>query len=228
MKTHLSLIFTFLLIYSGTSQTKEPTEKIIRKFVITVVDEVTQNFAEIDQATTDSLWSKSNQKFDNSDIQVPMTPSVLVYKKQYEIHFHIKPKLYTQYTIECSSDKKVSNILKVDRETLMGSNFNPYTFTLEENQWDFKRHTEDEFEILEYFKNDKKIICGFECYKVKVQSKRGAKRIMEMYVTENIKLNYNPAFPNPHLLKIFYPLYVKEYLENYPDDVYKEYIFELE
>ena len=49
-----------------------------------------------------------------------------------------------------------------------------------------------------------------------------------MYVTEQIELNYNPAFTNLHLLNKFYPLYIKEYLENYPNDVYKEFVFELE
>lgn len=207
-----------------TSQTRESYEKNIGKFIITVTDEVTQNYADIDKSTTDSIWNKSNPKFDNSDIAVPKTPSVLVYKKEYKIHFLVKPKLFIQYKVDCNNNWEITDILKVDRKTLYGTNFNTLSFKLRENQLDFKRLTKNEFEIIEYFKNDKKTICGFECFKIKVKTKR---RVIEMYVTENIELNYNPAFPNQHLLKKFYPLYVKEYLEKYPNDVYKEYIFEV-
>ena len=224
MKIHLTLFLTFVLIYNVTSQTTESYEKNIGEFIIKVTDEVTQDYADIDESRTDSIWNKTNPKFDNSDFVVPKTPSVLVYKKEYKIHFLVKPKQYIQHKVDCNNNGEISNILKVDRKTLYGTNFNLYSFRLKENQLDFKRHTENEFEIVEYFKNDKKTICGFECYKIKVKTKR---RIIEMYVTENIELNYNPAFPNQHLLKKFYPLYVKEYLENYPNDVYKEYIFEL-
>ncbi|QQY81187.1 hypothetical protein JJL45_09625 [Tamlana sp. s12] len=79
-------------------------------------------------------------------------------------------------------------------------------------------------EIGAYYKNSIKTICGFECYRVK----GAAKGLVEMYVTEEINLNYNPAFTNRYLLDLFYPLYVKKYSENHPNDVYKEYVFELE
>ncbi|SKB77837.1 hypothetical protein [Maribacter arcticus] len=228
MKIHLTLLIILISTQYGTSQTKESYEKNFGNFVIKVTDEVTQNYADLLDSRTDSIWSKSTPKFDNSDFEIPKPPPVLVYREEYKIHFFVKPKFYTQYTTKCDNGREIYHILKVDRETLLGTNFSPYFFELMENQWDFNRHTEDEFEILEYIKKDKKTICGFECYKVKIQTKGVAKRIIEMYVTEQIDLNYNPSFTNPHLLNKFYPLYIKEYLENYPNDVYKEYVFELE
>ena len=47
---------------------------------------------------------------------------------------------------------------------------------------------------IDYIKKDKKTICGFECYKVKIQTKGVAKRIIEMYVTEQIDLNYKNSW----------------------------------
>lgn len=228
MKIHLTLLIILIFTQNGTSQTKESYDKTFGNFVIKVTDEVTQSYADLVDLKTDSIWSKSTPKFDNLDFDIPKPPPVLVYRKEYKIHFFVKPNLYTQYTANCDNGREIYNILKVDRETLLGTNFEPYFFELRENRWDFNKHTEDEFEILEYFKDDRKTICGFECYKIKIQTKGVAKRTIEMYVTEQIELNYNPAFTNLHLLNKFYPLYIKEYLENYPNDVYKEFVFELE
>ncbi|WP_067147703.1 hypothetical protein [Pseudotamlana agarivorans] len=228
MKIAFTLLFFLTFYQNGICQPKEANEKNFGNFIIKVTDEVTQDYADLINSRIDSIWSISSAKLDSSDFEIPKPPLVQVYKRESNIHFFVKPEFYTQYTVKCDVGREINHILKVDKETLLASNFEPYSFEVVENKWNFNRHTEEEFEILEYYKNDIKTICGFECYRVKIRVKGAAKGLVEMYVTEEIDLNYNPAFTNRYLLDLFYPLYVKKYSENHPNDVYKEYIFELE
>jgi len=223
----LALLFLGLIHLEGFSQEKENYKDEFGYFVIKVTDEVTQKHADnVDSEFNTGVWSVPGIDGGSLLIPVPKPPPILVYKKEYNIHFFIKPDHYSHYTIQCGNNREVSRILKVDRETLIASSFNPFSFEISENRGYYKRHAEEEFTIVEINKNDQKKICGFNCFKLILKIKRSPERIFEMYVTTEIDLNYNPAFANPYLLKEYYPLYIKEYLERYPDDVYKEFVFE--
>lgn len=212
--------FSFFLCFtllSVSSQEKETFKDKYQHFLIKVTDVQTQKFAD---------RNNGKEKAEKPS-WVPELPPDAVFEREYEIKFLIKPEDYFQHTIRIIDDEEslsrvqLVNVLKVNRESLIGAIFSPFSFSISEKR-DFNRHKKDEYQIIEIDKDATKEICEFDCYKV-IAKKRS--RMVEMYVTESIDLNYNPAFTNPHLLKQFYPLYVKEYLDAYPNDVYKEYVF---
>ena len=49
--------------------------------------------------------------------------------------------------------------------------------------------------------------------------------MIELYVTEEINLNYHPNFNYKEILMKYYPLYLKLYHKDFPDDRFDEYKF---
>ena len=53
-------------------------------------------------------------------------------------------------------------------------------------------YEKEENYMIEVFKNDKKNILGYNCFRVRVTHKKAINLFYDLYVTEKIKLDYNP------------------------------------
>lgn len=70
--------------------------------------------------------------------------------------------------------------------------------------------TSSRYDLIEY-RDQTKVILGYKCFKVLLKKKfqnnsRSVIYDFEMYVTEDIDLNYNPANRNKDILEKYYPL----------------------
>jgi hypothetical protein len=73
-------------------------------------------------------------------------------------------------------------------------------------------------------KEDQKEILGYQCYKVTYSEPAdledefefvAGNKIIEMYVTENIRSPFHPTVKNPKILEQFFPMEIIDYYENF-------------
>lgn len=80
--------------------------------------------------------------------------------------------------------------------------------------------------IVSTHKEIRKKINGIDCYKVVLKDLHYRYGDMvEMYVTEDIKLEYHPQINVKDYLDQFFPLYVKFYNQKMPEDCYSEFTY---
>ncbi len=90
------------------------------------------------------------------------------------------------------------------------------------------RYMEKEhFPIISENKSIVKAINGFKCHQVVMKDTYGAGNIIEMFVTEQIQLEYHPFLKVKEYLDRFYPLYIKSYDPNFPKESFMEYKYEM-
>ena len=80
------------------------------------------------------------------------------------------------------------------------------------------------FKLLKENREIKKRIAGYDCFQILLENIKN-KMIIELYVTEEIKLNYHPNFNYKEILDKYYPLNIKVYNKDFPNDRYDEYSF---
>ena len=123
----------------------------------------------------------------------------------------VNNKIKGDYRVINRNKKTYSFLAKKDSSTFYRVNipyvFNMKTYNIKEN------------------KNDKKVIQGFECYRVNLRAKIEENKFdvdlkeltknqfqnIEMYVTDKINLIYHPIIKNDSILKKFYPLELRVY-----------------
>jgi hypothetical protein len=103
---------------------------------------------------------------------------------------------------------------QIDRKTLIANtvqrNINSNAYKIFDGRPIDFYSTADRYELLE-FKDDTKVILGYKCFKVVLKKKFQKNPHLttydyEMYVTEDIKLNYHPAYRNKDILEKYFPL----------------------
>lgn len=73
-----------------------------------------------------------------------------------------------------------------------------------------------------------KTINGLECHQIIMKDYLyGTGNLIEMFVTEEILLEYHPFLKVKEYLDRFYPLYIKSYDPSFPNESYTEYEYEM-
>lgn len=73
-----------------------------------------------------------------------------------------------------------------------------------------------------------KTISGFNCYQVIMKAELfGTGYFIEAFVTDEIQLEYHPMINVKEYLNKFFPLYIKLYDANFPNESFYEYKFEM-
>ncbi|PTX60227.1 hypothetical protein C8N46_107234 [Kordia periserrulae] len=118
----------------------------------------------------------------------------------------------------CDYFKKSTNEIyeQLNRETLeynvVNRDINTNTYTIFPKRKNYQFSISDTHEITEYRKETKKIL-GYDCFKIVLKRKNlNGQRLdvfnIEMFVTEEIKLNYSPIIKYKDILDKYYPLEV--------------------
>lgn len=237
MKKNILLLIIFFLNLKLFGQKKEEFKEIYGHFLIKKHSVQTQKYADsVDNSITtiDAKWEVAvplGSPMPPTPPPPPPLPKTAVFdRKDFIFHFIIMPKYYTQYTIpnEFKNDSILSygirDVIRIERENLNRTEFSPWRFEIYEgnpkNYGDFKRY----YKFIAENKNVKKIIEGYNCFQVILKNIK-TKRMVELFVTDEINLNYHPNFNYKEILENYYPLYLKIYHKDFPNDCYEEYKF---
>ncbi|AXT18471.1 hypothetical protein D7030_07540 [Flavobacteriaceae bacterium AU392] len=223
------LIFTLLIIIKGFSQEKSFTDTMIN-FVIKERQLVSKNYTdEINNLNSKLPRGQWEGEKLNIDAPPPLPHEVSFDFKRF-IHFTITPQHYIQYNIvnnvfenDTLYGPATTEIKKINREDLSVSEFIPLWFTTRTSK--LYKMDACNYNIITEFRNIKKNISGYNCFKVILESETNPYDLLELYVTEDINLNYNPVINCKEILTKYYPLYLKKYRKKYPDDNFREYTF---
>ncbi len=229
-KTYLLLTIALLTNLTLFGQQKEEFKKILGHFVIKVHSVSTQKFSD----NIETIDSNTERKWDGNASSLipppppPPVPAVFDTKSR-AIHFIIMPKHYTKYAVEndfendSTTTNGVSEIQKIDRENLKVTRFIPLRFeTYEGHKKTYSDFTK--YKLLEENKKIRKNIAGYDCFQIILDNIQN-NMMVEMYVTEQINLNYHPIFNYREILTNYYPLYIKIYNKDFPNDSFDEYKF---
>ncbi|REH56164.1 hypothetical protein C7448_101197 [Tenacibaculum gallaicum] len=186
----------------------------------------------------DSIRQKEKESFnkfkknlektgDTINVNTETIPSYASFDVRSVKYFRINPKEYIEFEIRDKNapilhKNNFTNIVKITRDSLIMSffsidNFKVYDFTVEKGYNDFSN-----FKLTKKDLNDRKVIAEFDCYKVIMESDL---KILEMYVSEQIDLNYHPIINDLKILKLYYPLYIKVMSKKLPQYIFSEYNF---
>lgn len=167
----------------------------------------------------------------------PNDTSVVILDNVFEIahydrkkftYFRINPKEYIYFNLRDLNDSIIyennfTNISKVSRESLKQEIFQINNFKLLDYKFD--AHTKEfskNFKLVNLNEKNIRKIAGYNCYEVIFESET---RILQLFVTKEIKLNYHPELNDPEILKKYYPLYIKIMSKQYPKRSFTESIF---
>ncbi|MBT8180278.1 MAG: hypothetical protein KJO53_01685, partial [Eudoraea sp.] len=226
----------FVILYSlGLAQLANAQEPL--KYTNLSVHFIIKDHWVITQKYADSIAKRESEFFDRlikSDAKTipPQPPSVAVFNRRQTTHLLIKPEHFIFYSIrnEFAKDSTiitdVSDIYKIDRINKKMSRFYPDSFEFYTDEKDFGAgyfgyKDDNRFQLIEENKNKRREICGFDCYQVIVRD-TNTNRPVEMYVTEEIILEYHPVFNVKKYLARYYPLYLRFYDPEFPNDYYRE------
>ncbi len=188
---------------------------------------ITQAYADSIE-TEESEFRTKNEKMTNEALP-PSPPSVAVFDRKSNIHFLIELEQFIVYKIEdeFKSDAPpsagISSISQIDRINKKMKSFSPNWFEMEAEHQIFYSN-DSTFQLKEVNKNKRRQICNYDCYQV-ILNDPETNRKVEMYVTEEIIIEYNPAFNVKKYLTEYYPLYIKIYDPKFPEDNFREYEF---
>lgn len=224
----LLILITLLKIYNTNAQKKSFSEKGITFFV--------KSRSYFSKQLADSLNGKLEKKIELKSVNPKDTTTVIFddileiadYDRRSIKYFRVNPKNYIYFTVRNLKDSLINennltNITKIDRDSLNIDVFNIKNFKILD--LNFKERYKDygkNFKLIKTNLNNKKVIAGFNCYEVLFESET---RILQMFVTEDIKLNYHPEINDKEILKNYYPLYIKMMKKKYPKRSYTESVF---
>ena len=237
-KKLLFLIFSFYTVLIA-AQEKEQFLNTIVNFVIRkqlyrsqqYVDSITKTIAANPKK---GVWTLPNgMPAVNAKISLPKPPPLKAYNFKANTYFIVAPTSYITYTTKDDFGEKIVShdgvgtyITKIDRPEMTKTKFVVSAFNLlEKEKPSAPKELPAYLEIYKINKENKKIIAGYNCYQILLRHIK-TKRITELYVTEEIGLNYNPIFNYEKELKKYYPLSMKIYYDNNNlNDHYDEYTF---
>lgn len=233
LKKIVTLLILLLVFTEGFSQ-NESFKDIIGRFIIKERRLVSKTYADIMNKSNDSLpigeWtSVATEKIDSTLPPPPPLPNVLAYDFKRYVNFIVKPNYYIQYSVYDNvfdSDELSSGplrIFKINREDLLVELFS--TFNFEKRNGAIYNTKFCDYQIFEEDKSMVRNISGYDCFKVILKNSEKPEHILELYVTEKIKLNYHPIINCESIFKNYFPLYIKEFHKDYPDDFFEEFYF---
>ena len=217
------LIFSLVLTCSSAQDFPVNTE-IFGHFIIKDHWVISQKYAD-SMAAREALFFENLKNDPNPP---PSPPGVAVLDLKSNIHFIIESDRFIHYTIpnEFVEDtlvtKGVSKIVKVNRKTLKIDSFSPNSFSLWEN-FNALYYKDSNYEILEENQSKRKFILGYDCFQVLLEDHVGY--LIELYVTDAIKLEFHPVINAKMILSKYYPLYIRRYDPEFPSENYREYEF---
>ncbi|MEP2059049.1 MAG: hypothetical protein ABJJ05_14650 [Maribacter litoralis] len=219
------------IILSGThfsfGQEKQNFTDINGHYVIKERWVVSQIYA--DSVEKEELDSRIKKGGSTNDFITPTPPGIAVFDRKSNIHFLIESEQFIFYKIndEFKSDTPlsvgISSISQIDRINKKMKSFSPNRFeTGVEHEIIYKN--DDRFQLMEVNKNMRRQICNRDCFQV-ILNDTNTNRQVEMYVTEEMIIEYNPVLNVKKYLTDYYPLYLKFYDPKFPEDNFREYEF---
>jgi hypothetical protein len=220
------IILSLLMITTVSIAQKETYTDKSALFVINQKYYISKKLVDsLNKSRTITLKSVTGEE-DDVSIDLPKTASGSESIK----YFIVNPDEFIEFAISDRLNPKFSNVglsntIKISRDSLKISVFNIFSFKI--SDYNYKERYKDfsNFKLKKINRNIKKEFCGFECYKVILESDN---KILEMFVTENILLNYHPVLNDINILKKYFPLYLKFIDKRFPKDKYSEYTFYLD
>jgi hypothetical protein len=224
----LLLLFFVLTINNLNAQNESFQEKGITFFI--------KSKSYFSKKLADSLNNKAPKSIKIKSLNPNDTASVVFddllkiahYDRSSIKYFRVNPKNYIYFKVRNLNDSIINesnftNISKISRDSLKLSifkieNFKELEYQFQERYKDFSKN----FKLVKTNIENIKIIAGFNCYEVIFKSKE---RILQMYVTTEIKLNYHPEINDEKIIKKYYPLYIKIMSKRYPKRSYTESTF---
>ena len=203
------------------------TTEIFGQFVISDHWVQSQKFA--DSRTMDEVDVAEHYKnFKDDPNPPPVPPPPSVFDLRSNIHFIIRENSFIHYSIpnEFVNDSLVArgiyNIYKVDRKSLTIDEFSPNFFRLMEDTKPLF-YRDQYLEIAEENYDNRKNILGYDCFQVILKENTGY--LTELYVTEDLILEFHPVVNAKIILSKYYPLYIRRFDPRFPTDNYREYKF---
>jgi hypothetical protein len=170
-------------------------------------------------------WAEKMRKGEESDkkettkdlkFDLPKPPPIESYDVNGTIHFDLRDGIIQIYT----TAEREGDTVEYDEKFLDQNSLEYLDFNADSGKYEGLGYSRtnspitDNFELLAVNKDKIKIICGYTCYEQLYKSKTNSILYLQLYGTDEIDFNYNPAFDDIHLMKTFYPLYVKRYFES--------------
>lgn len=226
-KSWAIVFFIISVTHFSFGQEKRKLTEINGHFVIKERWVISQVYA--DSIEKEESVSRTKKDKLTNDVIPPLPPAVAVFDRKSNIHFLIEPEQFIFYKIDdvFKSDSPlsagISSISQIDRINNKMRIFSPNWFEMGvEHQIIYKN--DDRFQLMEVNKNIRRQVCNYECYQV-ILNDTNTNRQVEMYVTEEITIEYNPVFNVKKYLTDYYPLYLKFYDPKFPEDNFREYEF---
>jgi hypothetical protein len=230
----LILSAIFILTFSSSFSQEESFTNGYARFIIKERRLTSKVFADAVNKTKDSLprgnWLPETTGKTNSVLPPPpAAPDVAVIDFKRFKHFIINPEYFIQFNTSYNTfdnetlSSEPRKIIRIKRNDLSVETFNTLNFTKREGK--LYRMNICDYSIKEEFRAIKKTISGYSCFKVVLNHMVNTDYLIELYVTEDIKLNYHPIINCKEVINDYFPLYIKEYHRDYPDDKFNEYRF---
>lgn len=223
----IMVIFIITLANKSIGQENINYTKIRAHFIVEDHWVITQKYADSIAMRQSEFFSRP-AKSDTIKMP-PRPPQVAVFNRRQSTHLFIQPEDIVYYTIrdvpanDSTIIKDVTDIYKIDREGEKIKVFSPHDFKMK-SEYNIRYKSDDRFVVVEENKNKIRKICGYDCFQVIMQD-NSTNRPVELYVTEEIVLEYHPVFNVKKYLTKYYPLYLKFYDPEFPLDNYREYTF---
>ena len=172
---------------------------------------------------------KSITKKDSASITISIQPLRFAYFDKRSIeYFRVNPKEYISFSVNNLKDSvfnedNFSNIIKVSRDSLMTTVFRIYDFKTIDYR--FKKRYKDysrNYVLKKVNLENRKKIMGFSCYEVILESDY---KILKMFVTDEIMLNYHPVINDIKILQKYYPLHIIFMDKKFPKRNFTEFRF---
>ena len=197
-------------------------------FIIKSQHYFNKSLADSLNSNREKIRIKSLNPGDSTKVFFEETPLIGSYNEENLKYFRINPNEYIIFLIKRINDsiinrKNFSSIIKISRDSLIKSYFNLNQYKIQSLGFKEKyRNIISSYQIKHQINEERRSIAGFDCFKLVFENKN---KIITMYVTDKISLNYHPIFNDLNVLKKYYPLYIKIVNKKYPKRVFDEYIF---
>lgn len=219
-----------LLCCDSYCQDNNSFSKTITYFIVKQRSYTSKKYAdEINKINSEAQTGKWEGGFSGIINPPPPLPNEFPSNHKWFLNFTITPKYYIQYHFVDNNFESdtlypaINYIKKISREDLSVTSFSPLWFTTKTEK--LNKMNICNYNIITEYRNVKKNMSGYNCFKVILKNKTNPNYLIELFVTENIKLNYHPIVNCPNILDKYYPLYIKKYLKEYPNDNFNEYHF---
>jgi len=241
MKLKFVLLIILSLMMNKSFCQEQSFTKETRKFIIEERRLTSQIFADAFNGKNDSLpirqWTSVETGKTDSLLPSPPPPLPIAASdfKRFK-YFTVKPDYYIEYNIsnQCDTTHLVygsnrirfsqpQKIKKINRNDLSVESFDIANFKI--NKDNLPKTELCDYVVEKEDKSSKRVISGYNCYKITLKNSNKPNYVTELFVTKSIRLNYHPIINCEQFLSDYYPLYIKTYHVDYPNEKFIEYTF---